>query len=113
VTPEIAVTSGVQDGVAEVTIQDNGLGFDPRYATRIFRAFERLHGASAYPGTGIGLALCRKIVERHHGAITAEGELGRGARFTIRLPVEQIAEDGPPTALFPETIHEDQPHAVA
>jgi signal transduction histidine kinase len=113
VTPEIGVGARVEDGVAEVTIRDNGLGFEPQYATRIFRAFERLHGATAYPGTGIGLALCRKIVERHHGTITAEGELGRGACFTIRLPVEQTADSEPPADLFPETIHEDESHAIA
>ena len=67
--------------------RDNGIGFDEQYATRIFRAFERLHGARAYPGTGIGLALCRKIVERHHGTIAADGELDEGATFTVRLPL--------------------------
>jgi signal transduction histidine kinase len=113
VTPEIDIDGCVEDGIATVTVRDNGVGFDPRYATRIFRAFERLHGASAYPGTGIGLALCRKIVERHHGAIVADGEEGRGARFTIRLPVEQSADAEVPAALFPETTHEEEPHAVA
>jgi signal transduction histidine kinase len=113
VTPEIDVSAAVDDGVAEVTIRDNGIGFEPRHATRIFRAFERLHGTSAYPGTGIGLALCRKIVERHHGAITAEGELGQGSRFTLRLPVEQLADIEPSPALFPETTDEVQHHAIA
>jgi signal transduction histidine kinase len=113
VTPEVTVRAHVADGVAELTIADNGLGFDTQFATRIFRAFERLHGASAYPGTGIGLALCRKIVERHHGTITADGREGEGATFTIRLPLEQPAEADPPSSLFPETTSEEVPHALA
>jgi signal transduction histidine kinase len=112
VTPEITVRATVADGIAELTIADNGLGFDAQFATRIFRAFERLHGTSAYPGTGIGLALCRKIVERHHGTITADGRENEGATFTIRLPLEQPAGDeAPPSSLFPES--EEVPHALA
>jgi signal transduction histidine kinase len=113
VTPEVAVSALVTDGVAELTIRDNGLGFESQYATRIFRAFERLHGARAYAGTGIGLALCRKIVERHHGTITADGEVGSGATFTVRLPVQQTAESLPPTALFPEMVNDEVPHVIA
>jgi signal transduction histidine kinase len=112
VAPVVDVSASVTDGIAELIISDNGLGFDPQYATRIFRAFERLHGTSAYPGTGIGLALCRKIVERHHGTITADGRLGGGATFTIRLPVEQSAESAAPTSLFPEILDEEVPHAL-
>jgi len=93
--PEITIFVTVRDGIAEITVGDNGLGFEGEYAERIFRAFERLHGASAYPGTGIGLALCRKIVDRHHGTITANATPGRGATFTINLPVEQPAEPEP------------------
>jgi PAS domain S-box-containing protein len=112
VPPEIEVAATVRDGLAEVTIRDNGLGFDPQYASRIFRAFERLHGTSAYPGTGIGLALCRKIVERHHGTITADSTVGSGATFTITLPVEHVAAP-PPTSMFPETTRDEVPHALA
>ena len=112
VTPEITVRATVADGIAELTISDNGLGFDAQFATRIFRAFERLHGTSAYPGTGIGLALCRKIVERHHGTITADGRENEGATFTVRLPLQQPdGADAPPTSLFPES--EEVPHALA
>jgi signal transduction histidine kinase len=112
VTPEITVRATVTDGIAELTIADNGLGFDAQFATRIFRAFERLHGTSAYPGTGIGLALCRKIVERHHGTITADGRENEGATFTVRLPLEQPAgAEAPPSSLFPES--EEVPHALA
>jgi signal transduction histidine kinase len=91
VVPEVSVESRVSDGVAELTVRDNGIGFDPQYASRVFRAFERLHGASTYPGTGIGLALCRKIVERHHGTITAESTPGAGSSFHVKLPVVQRA----------------------
>ncbi len=111
VTPELRVEAQVVDHVAQLTVRDNGIGFDEQYATRIFRAFERLHGTRAYPGTGIGLALCRKIVERHHGAITAASEIDHGATFTVRLPVTQ-PEEGPPDArdvlLFPETSTQDE-----
>jgi light-regulated signal transduction histidine kinase (bacteriophytochrome) len=112
VVPEVSVSASVTDGIAELTIRDNGLGFEPQYATRIFRAFERLHGTSAYPGTGIGLALCRKIVERHHGTITADSQVGSGAAFTVRLPLEQAAAGAPPTSLFPEMLDEEVPHAL-
>ena len=112
IVPELRVSAEVGDHLAELTIQDNGIGFDEQYATRIFGAFERLHGARAYPGTGIGLALCRKIVERHHGTITAESEVGHGARFTVRLPVEQATEGAAVTPLFPETIDQEASHAL-
>jgi signal transduction histidine kinase len=114
VTPEIIVRATVADGIAELTVSDNGLGFDAQFATRIFRAFERLHGTSAYPGTGIGLALCRKIVERHHGTITADGRENEGATFTVRLPLQQPdVADEPPSSLFPESASEEVPHALA
>lgn len=112
IVPELRVSAEVGDHLAELTIQDNGIGFDEQYATRIFGAFERLHGARAYPGTGIGLALCRKIVERHHGTITAEGDVGVGASFTVRLPLEQPAEGAAVTSLFPETIDQEASHAL-
>jgi signal transduction histidine kinase len=89
VTPEVKVRSEVADGKARLTVADNGIGFEPRYSARIFRIFERLHGRTEYPGTGIGLALCRKITDRHGGTIEAEGVPGQGATFTIVLPVSQ------------------------
>jgi signal transduction histidine kinase len=67
-------------------VSDNGIGFDARYAERIFRVFERLHPRDVFTGTGIGLALCRRIVERHGGEIVAESRDGEGARFTVTLP---------------------------
>lgn len=69
-----------------ITIADNGIGFDPQFSERIFQVFQRLHGKDEFPGTGIGLAIVKKIVENHNGIITAHGELNKGATFTIYLP---------------------------
>ena len=71
-----------------VTIKDNGIGFSQEYADKIFVPFQRLHGRSEYKGTGIGLSVCRRIVERHGGVINAQSIEGEGATFTIKLPVE-------------------------
>ena len=71
-----------------ISIADNGIGFDPQYSTRIFELFQRLHGNNEYDGTGIGLAICKKIVQNHNGVITTESELGKGATFNIYLPEE-------------------------
>ena len=70
----------------QIVVEDNGIGFDEKYRERIFQIFQRLHGRNEYEGTGIGLAICRKIVDRHHGSITANSSPGRGAKFTITLP---------------------------
>jgi signal transduction histidine kinase len=70
----------------ELTFADNGIGFEPQYAEKIFTIFQRLNSREEYAGTGIGLALCRKIVENHNGYIYARGELGKGASFFIYLP---------------------------
>jgi signal transduction histidine kinase len=79
-----------QADVCEVVIEDSGLGFDEKYLDRIFQIFQRLHGRSEYEGTGIGLAICRKIAERHGGAITASSTPGQGARFILTLPCQQF-----------------------
>lgn len=71
----------------EISFTDNGIGFDPKYVNRIFQIFQRLHGKSQYSGSGIGLAICQKIAERHGGAITASSELGKGSTFRVYLPV--------------------------
>ncbi|MBV9258092.1 MAG: hypothetical protein JO215_08750, partial [Ktedonobacteraceae bacterium] len=70
-------------------VADNGIGFDEKYLDRIFTVFQRLHGKSDYEGTGIGLAVVRKIVERHDGTITAKSSVGNGATFIITLPITQ------------------------
>jgi signal transduction histidine kinase len=80
--------------LCEVTVADNGIGFKPEYAGRLFGIFQRLHGRDEYPGTGIGLATCRKILERHGGAITASGRPGKGASFVFTLPSTQTREPG-------------------
>ena len=71
-----------------VTFSDNGIGFEQKYSEKIFELFQRLYGKTEYPGTGIGLAIIKRIVENHYGVITAQGELGKGATFNIYLPVE-------------------------
>lgn len=71
-------------------IQDNGIGFDEKYTNKIFTVFQRLHGRAEYEGSGVGLAVCRKIVERHNGTIEAKSAPGEGATFIITLPVKQI-----------------------
>ena len=75
-----------QEKYYKISVTDNGLGFEQKYADTIFILFQRLHNKSDYPGSGIGLAICKKIVENHHGFITAEGKPGIGATFTIYLP---------------------------
>lgn len=72
-----------------ITIADNGIGFEQQYAERIFQLFQRLEGKSEYPGTGIGLSICRKIVSNHKGLIFAESEPGVGTTFSVILPKEQ------------------------
>jgi light-regulated signal transduction histidine kinase (bacteriophytochrome) len=73
----------------KLRVEDNGIGFDMKYLDRIFRPFERLHGRGEYEGTGMGLAICRKIVERHGGKITAQSQPDKGATFIVTLPVRQ------------------------
>jgi light-regulated signal transduction histidine kinase (bacteriophytochrome) len=73
-------------------VEDNGIGFEAQYSERIFAPFERLHSQSKYEGTGIGLAICRKIVERHGGSIAAQSVVGEGTRFLITLPLRPQAE---------------------
>ena len=69
-----------------LTYTDNGIGFDPQYNERIFEVFQRLHSQEEYSGTGIGLAICKRIIENHNGTITATGEPGKGARFDLFIP---------------------------
>jgi len=74
-------------------VEDNGIGFDEKYSDRIFTVFQRLHGRSEYEGTGLGLAVCRKIVERHGGTIIAKSQPGQGAKFIATMPIMQEKEE--------------------
>ncbi|MCI0366114.1 MAG: ATP-binding protein [Phycisphaerales bacterium] len=81
------------DEICEITIQDNGIGFDEKYIDKIFAMFQRLHGRSEYEGTGVGLAVCRRITDRHGGTISAKSKPGEGATFIIHLPVRQAKKE--------------------
>ena len=70
-------------------MEDNGIGFEQKYVDRIFAPFERLHGRGEYEGTGMGLAICRKIVERHGGTITARSIPHQGSTFIVTIPLKQ------------------------
>jgi signal transduction histidine kinase len=82
--------SGASSGkMCRISVADNGIGFDEKYLDRVFTIFQRLHGRGEYEGTGIGLAVCRKIAERHGGSITAQSRPGRGSTFVVTLPLVQ------------------------
>ena len=90
VPPTVRVyAQDVGESDVEVCVQDEGIGFDEKYLDRIFTIFQRLHGRVDYEGTGVGLAVCRKIVERHGGTITARSAPGEGATFIVTLPRSQ------------------------
>lgn len=73
----------------QIFVEDNGIGFDEKHLERVLAPFQRLHGRDAYEGTGMGMAICRKVVERHGGNITAKSTPGQGATFIVTLPAKQ------------------------
>ena len=77
------------DNYFEITIEDNGIGFEEKYVDHIFKVFQRLHGKSAFEGTGIGLAICKRVVMYHHGYITARSQPNEGTTFVVVLPESQ------------------------
>jgi signal transduction histidine kinase len=91
VTPvvQVAAKEIINEGgqaVCELTVSDNGIGFEEKYLDRIFNVFQRLHSRSEYEGTGMGLAIVRKIALHHGGNVTAKSEPGKGAAFIVTLP---------------------------
>ena len=91
VPPQVVITSrviGKTHPSCEISVQDNGIGFEEKYVDRIFTIFQRLHGRHEYEGTGVGLAVCRRIVDRHGGSLTAKSEPGKGATFIVTIPLK-------------------------
>lgn len=86
--PQVQVSATVDGNRCTISVSDNGIGFEEKYLDRIFAIFQRLHGKHEYEGTGVGLAVCRRIVDRHGGSITAKSEPGKGATFFVTLPVK-------------------------
>ncbi len=89
------LSSGGDADAYEITVRDNGIGFEQQYAAKIFAPFQRLHGRTEYEGSGVGLSVCRSVVERHQGRIWADGGKGDGAAFTFRLPVVHLDDVEP------------------
>ena len=98
IPPIVKITSRMVKGLkdasecCEISVEDNGIGFDEKYSDRIFTIFQRLHGRHEYEGTGIGLAVCRKIIERHEGTISTKSAPGQGATFILTIPSQQTLE---------------------
>jgi light-regulated signal transduction histidine kinase (bacteriophytochrome) len=88
----ITKNGGLPEQLCQLLVTDNGIGFDEKYLDRIFTMFQRLHKKDEYEGTGVGLAICRKIVDRHSGSITAHSKPGEGTTFVVTMPFRQPKE---------------------
>ncbi len=95
VLPNPSPTARADDQFCVLTVQDNGIGFEEQYLTKVFTVFQRLHGRSEYEGTGVGLAVCRRITDRHGGLITAQSKPGEGSTFIVILPLQQPKTEEP------------------
>jgi len=91
--PRIHISAVRKDGGWQFAVTDNGIGIDSQYADRIFIIFQRLHSREQYPGTGIGLSICKKIVERHNGKIWVESKPGGGSTFYFTVPDKEGAKN--------------------
>ena len=87
VPPDVRITAATSNGAATIKVRDNGIGFEEQYNEKIFGLFERLHSRDQFPGTGIGLSICKKITELHHGTISADSVPGEYAEFEVTLPL--------------------------